>query len=137
MKSNLRNYRIIFWNADGDDLDNYIIQYRSNNYVFDIIKYNLLTLFIWLIYICYLVVRYSKLSNQDMLVAYGFGLCLLIGTLVLFISSLKFYGWKEFLNETNSLASFKTEKEAKEYVTKLNTNDNKIHKVKNAIKTVV
>ena len=135
MKSNLRNYRIIFWDAEGTDLDKYIIQSRSNNYLFDIIKYNLLTVFMWLI--CFMVIKYIKFNEKDMLVAYGFGVFLLIGTLVLFISSLKFYGWKEFLNETNSLASFKTEKEAKEYVTKLNTNDNNIHKVNRATKTVV
>ena len=135
MKSNLRNYRIIFWDAEGEDLDKYIIQSRSNNYMFDIIKYNLLTVFMWLI--CFMVVKYIKLNEKDMLVAYGFGVFLLIGTLVLFISSLKFYGWKEFLNETNNLASFKTKKEAEEYVAKLKTNDNNIHKVNKATKRVV
>jgi|688.fasta_scaffold1795821_1 hypothetical protein len=135
MNSNLRNYRIIFWDAEGEDLDKYIIQSRSNNYLFDIIKYNLLTVFMWLI--CFMVIKYIKFNEKDMLVAYGFGVFLLIGTLVLFISSLKFYGWKEFLNETNNLASFKTKKEAEEYVTKLKANDNNIHKVNRATKTVV
>ena len=135
MNSNLRNYRIIFWDAEGEDLDKYIIQSRSNNYLFDIIKYNLLTVFMWLI--CFMVIKYIKFNEKDMLVAYGFGVFLFIGTLVLFISSLKFYGWKEFLNETNNLASFKTKKEAEEYVTKLKTNDNNIHKVNRATKTVV
>jgi hypothetical protein len=84
-----------------------------------------------------MVIKYIKFNEKDMLVAYGFGVFLLIGTLVLFISSLKFYGWKEFLNETNNLASFKTKKEAEEYVTKLKANDNNIHKVNRATKTVV
>ena len=137
MKSNLRNYRIILWDFENDDLDEHTIQFRSNNYVLDIIKYNLLTLFIWLIYICYLVINYSKLSDNDLYVAYGFGLFLLIGTLVLFIASLKFYGWKEFLNGTNNLDSFKTKEDAEKYVSNLIKNDNIIHKLKNVPKKVV
>ena len=135
MNSNLRNYRIIFWDAEGEDLDKYIIQSRSNNYLFDIIKYNLLTVFMWLI--CFMVIKYIKFNEKDMLVAYGFGVCLLIGTLALFIASLKFYGWKEFLNGTNNLDSFKNKEDAEKYVSNLIKNDNNIHKVKNATKTVV
>ena len=135
MKSNLRNYRIIFWDAEGNDLDKYIIQRRSNNYLFDIIKYNLLTVFMWLI--CFMVIKYIKFNEKDMLVAYGFGVFLFIGTLVLFISSLKFYGWKEFLNETNNLDSFKNKEDAEKYVSNLIEKDNNIHKVNKATKTVV
>ena len=135
MKSNLKSYRIVFWNADIDDLDKYVIQWRSNNYIWDIIKYNMLTLFIWLI--CALVVKYTKFNEKDMMVVYGFGIFLIFGTIALFYSSLRINGWKEYLNSTNNLASFKEKVEAEAYVSNLVNNDNNIHKVKTATKTVV
>lgn len=135
MKSNLKSYRIVFWDAEGTDLDKYVIQWRSNNYIWDIIKYNMLTLFIWLI--CSLIVKFTKLNENDMQVVYVFGIFLLIGTIALLISSLRINGWKEYLNSTNNLASFKEKVEAEAYVSNLVNNDNNIHKVKTATKTVV
>ena len=110
MKSNLKSYRIVFWDAEGTDLDKYVVQCRSNSYILDIIKYNILTLFIWLI--CAIVVKYTKFNEKDMMVVYGFGIFLLIGSLALFITSLKINGWKEYLNASNNLVSFKTKEEA-------------------------
>ena len=135
MKSNLKSYRIVFWDADIDDLDKYVIQWRSNNYIWDIIKYNMLTLFIWLF--CSLIVKFTKLNENDMQVVYVFGILLLIGSVLLFNNSVKFYGWKEYLNASNNLVSFKEKVEAEAYVSDLVKNDNNIHKVKIATKTVV
>jgi hypothetical protein len=135
MKSNLKSYRIVFWDAEGTDLDKYVVQCRSNNYVWDIIKYNMLTLFVWLI--CALVVKYTKFNEKDMMVVYGFGIFLLIGTIALLFSSLRINGWKESLNASNNLVSFKEKVEAEAYVSDLVKNDNNIHKVKIATKTVV
>jgi FlaA1/EpsC-like NDP-sugar epimerase len=135
MKSNLKSYRIVFWDAEGTDLDKYVVQWRSNNYIWDIIKYNMLTLFIWLI--CALVVKYKEFNEKDMMVVYGFGIFLLIGTIALLFSSLRINGWKESLNATNNLVSFKEKEQAEAYVSELVKNDDNIHKVKKATKTVV
>jgi small-conductance mechanosensitive channel len=135
MKSNLKSYQIVFWNADGEDLDQHVIQWRSNNYIWDIIKYNMLTLFVWLI--CALVVKYTKFNEKDMMVVYGFGIFLLIGTIALLFSSLRINGWKEYLDASNNLVSFKEKVDAEAYVSNLVKNDNNIHKVKIATKTVV
>ena len=135
MKSNLKSYQIVFWNADGEDLDQHVIQWRSNNYIWDIIKYNMLTLFIWLI--CALVVKYTKFNEKDMMVVYGFGIFLIFGTIALLISSLRINGWKEYLDASNNLVSFKGKVDAEAYVSNLVKNDNNIHKVKIATKTVV
>ena len=135
MKSNLKSYRIVFWDAEGTDLDKYVVQCRSNNYIWDIIKYNMLTLFIWLI--CSLIVKFTKLNENDMQVVYVFGIFLLIGTIALFYSSLRINGWKEYLDASNNLVSFKEKVDAEAYVSNLVKNDNNIHKVKIATKTVV
>jgi hypothetical protein len=135
MKSNLKSYRIVFWDAEGTDLDKYVIQWRSNNYIWDIIKYNMLTLFIWLI--CSLIVKFTKLNENDMQVVYVFGIFLLIGTIALFYSSLRINGWKEYLDASNNLVSFKEKEQAEAYVSELVKNDNNIHLVKKATKRVV
>jgi|688.fasta_scaffold432247_2 hypothetical protein len=135
MKSNLKSYRIVLWDAEGKDLDQHVIQWRSNNYIWDIIKYNMLTLFIWLI--CALVVKYTKFNEKDMMVVYGFGIFLIFGTIALLISSLRINGWKEYLDASNNLVSFKGKVDAEAYVSDLVKNDNNIHKVKIATKTVV
>jgi hypothetical protein len=72
-----------------------------------------------------------------MMVVYGFGIFLLIGTIALLFSSLRINGWKESLNATNNLVSFKEKEQAEAYVSDLVKNDNNIHKVKIATKTVV
>lgn len=135
MKSNLKSYRIVFWDAEGTDLDKHVIQWRSNNYIWDIIKYNMLTLFIWLI--CALVVKYTKFNEKDMMVVYVFGIFLIFGTIALIFTSLRINGWKEYLDASNNLVSFKEKVDAEAYVSNLVKNDNNIHKVKIATKTVV
>jgi hypothetical protein len=135
MKSNLKRYRIVFWDAEGTVLDKYVVQWRSNNYIWDIFKDNMLALFIWLI--CAFVLKLIKLNQNHTDMVYVLGACLLLGSLVLFYNTVKFYGWKEYLDASNNLVSFKEKVDAEAYVSNLVKNDNNIHKVKIATKTVV
>jgi hypothetical protein len=72
-----------------------------------------------------------------MQVVYVFGIFLIFGTIALLISSLRINGWKEYLDASNNLVSFKGKVDAEAYVSELVKNDNNIHKVKKATKTVV